>query len=687
MKRATFGLLLSLALLQPAGADTYVSPSGSHQPPFSDWFKAATNIQAAVDAAMPSGTVWVADGRYVSQDTIWLNTKPVSIRSMNGPAVTMLDGGYPAVSNPVFSINHAGVEISGFMITGGGRGGLWFFSAGGSVSNCLIVSNRAAAVWYDEHSAGGGRGGGFNGGPGLVTDCLISRNSAEFGAGALLASSGMVVSNCVIRENWCTGDYVGDSGNVLLFGGARLLDSIVMHNTNTGETGGGVMLQEGGEVARCLIASNWVGQQGGGVVLNWCVNAGKVTDSIIEGNYALMRGGGVHTYVGGLVSNCIIRDNGVGATNYTSAKGGGAFLNWGGLLVDCLITNNTAPYYGGGVEIHRTGTVLRCEVTGNRSAVAGSGIHTTQGGVVRENRILHNQTSLRGTGLCCDEGYAIVENNLIAGQHADSWGGGLYASDDCMVRNNTIVHNSALIKGAGVVVGNPATFINNIVYYNTVGGVESNIWHAAAGTWAHTCTTPAYGAACVTNPPLFADTAAADFRLMPGSPCIDSGAVGPASDLAGRFRPLDGNNDTIPFWDIGAYEYLHPSADSDADSLPDAWEEHCLGHAVAGQPSDDLDEDGQNNLAEFTADTDPRDAASLLRIAAVSNKPPSVQVLFSSSNERYYTLAASSNLLAPGGGWLNVPSQTRLRGAGGMMTLSESNHAPVRLYRVEALLP
>jgi hypothetical protein len=237
---------------------------------------AATNIQAAVDAAMPSGTVWVADGRYVSHDTIWLNSKPVSIRSVNGPSVTMLDGGYPAVSNPVFSVNFAGVEISGFTITGGGRGGLWFFSAG------------------------------------------------------------------------------------------------------------------------------------------------KVTDSIIEGNYALMRGGGVHTYVGGLVSNCIIRGNSVGATNYTSAKGGGAFLNWGGWIVDCLITTNIAPYYGGGVEMYRTGTVLRCEITGNRGDVAGSGIHTTQGGVVRENRILHNQTSLRGPGLCCDEGYAVVENNLIAGQHADS---------------------------------------------------------------------------------------------------------------------------------------------------------------------------------------------------------------------------------------------------------------------------
>ncbi len=51
---------------------------------------------------------------------------------------------------------------------------------------------------------------------------------------------------------------------------------------------------------------------------------------------------------------------------------------------------------------------------------------------------------------------------------------------------------------------------------------------------------------------------AADYNLTSGSPCIDTGTkVGaPVDDIDGWIRPMDGDNDGVRAWDVGAYEYF-----------------------------------------------------------------------------------------------------------------------------------
>ena len=70
----------------------YVSLAGAHTPPFTNWLSAATNIQAAVDAAVPGDSVLVASGIYSNggafaagaSNRIVLSKTPLYVSSIAG---------------------------------------------------------------------------------------------------------------------------------------------------------------------------------------------------------------------------------------------------------------------------------------------------------------------------------------------------------------------------------------------------------------------------------------------------------------------------------------------------------------------------------------------------------------------------------------------------------------------------
>jgi hypothetical protein len=223
-----------LAAAAPGGgADLFVALEGAHQSPYSSWATAATNIQAAVDAASVGDTVWATNGVYefggrlAPGETTGLTNrvvvdKPVVVRSVNGPEVTVIRGYQaPGVTNGPGAIRCVylanGASLIGFTITRGATlsggendvskigGGIWAESANALIRNCIITRNSAFA----------GGGGVYRG---TLNNCALTANSAWSGGAAAFGT----LNNCTV-----TGNSAARGGGTL---GASLNNCILFYN-------------------------------------------------------------------------------------------------------------------------------------------------------------------------------------------------------------------------------------------------------------------------------------------------------------------------------------------------------------------------------------------------------------------------------------------------------------------------
>ncbi|MBN1675890.1 MAG: chitobiase/beta-hexosaminidase C-terminal domain-containing protein [Kiritimatiellae bacterium] len=224
----------------------YVSPGGAHRMPFLTWADAATNIQAAVDAAAAGDTVLVTNGAYALAARVVV-AKAVTVRGAAGPDATVVNG---AGLCGCFRLAHPDAMLEGLTITGGSatRGAGVECTANGTVTNCILTGNAAAED-----------GGGVYGG--TVLHSTIASNSAECGGGVY----GSAVRACVLAGNAASEDGGGAYGGIvqscMLWGntakyGGGACESELANATVTGNTakyGGGTF---GGTARNTIVYFN-----------------------------------------------------------------------------------------------------------------------------------------------------------------------------------------------------------------------------------------------------------------------------------------------------------------------------------------------------------------------------------------------------------------------------------------------
>jgi PKD repeat protein len=213
------------AALRYVWADNPFTPGSG----YTHWTNAALTIQDALAVSASGDVILVTNGVYASGGDAVPGyaltnrvcvTNAVTVRSVNGPAVTVIQGA--ATTRGVYL--GAGATLAGFTVTNGhtlaggdalaeqSGGGVWC-EASAVVSNCVLVSNTANVFG----------GGAYQG---LLYNCRISGCSAAQGGGACETT----LSSCTVA-----GNNAAKGGGV--YAGA-LVNCIVYENTASNVYGG-----------------------------------------------------------------------------------------------------------------------------------------------------------------------------------------------------------------------------------------------------------------------------------------------------------------------------------------------------------------------------------------------------------------------------------------------------------------
>lgn len=318
---AVVAILFAGCLTAHAGKTRYVSPTGSHLAPYTNWARAARTIQAAARVSAPGDKIIVANGVYEITNQIVLPAR-VKLVSKSGPAGAIIKGN--GATRCVY-MPKSGAVLTGFTITGGATdgSGAGVYCNNGTVADCVITNNHASG---DDPCGGGVYAINLS----LVSNCVVRGNSvtgkrndpifSHSWGGGIYASQSAVI-RCVIQNNLATAENNAQGGG--LFCNSRMENCLISDNTTYGcayAMGGGVYSDVGGSLRNCLVVRNLA-----------YVNRGPWSDGVSA------RGGGVYFFSGGSLQNCTISEN---RADGEFAFGGGYHCGFEDAIVNSIIWGN-----------------------------------------------------------------------------------------------------------------------------------------------------------------------------------------------------------------------------------------------------------------------------------------------------------------------------------------------------------
>jgi hypothetical protein len=170
-------------------------------------------------------------------------------------------------------------------------------------------------------------------------------------------------------------------------------------------------------------------------------------------------------------------------------------------------------------------------------------------------------------------------------------------------------------------------------------------------------------------------------HYLPGAPWPTNG-IGLGASLQRTFARNFGNEPLN--WFTAATSAGLSANDTDADGLPDYWElanglnpaDSTGGNGANG----DLDGDGQTNLQEFLAGTNPNNSSDYLRIQSLTRNGNSVTLRFQAAGGHTYTVLYSNN--SPLGPWQKLADAPLSPGSMLVEIVDPNLNAGSRFYRI-----
>ncbi len=334
--------------------------------------------------------------------------------------------------------------------------------------------------------------------------------------------------------------------------------------------GGGLYNISGSPTVRhCTFRYNEAAWARGGAIYN-SDSSPLIEDCIFDKNYNHLGGGGAIGNVGAsgpMIRGCTFTTN-ITKSSSGSEGSGAAISHYGTMPLvvdDCVFNNNTADNF---------------YPTGSNAGSYGGAIHHFSGGLTVTNSVFTNNWSNVG-GAIMSWDTTTIKNCLFANNSAPTydstfgWGGfggavaaQSFAGTTVNMTGCTIINNTAEDGGGVSGVSSGQIVLTNCVLWNNsdnkglIGGSQASnnvvlsyccIMNMLVPEPGEDPPDPANFPGSTDADPMFVDFAGGNYRVLAGSPCIDTGdpnfsVVGGTSDLDGLPRILCGRID------MGAYE-------------------------------------------------------------------------------------------------------------------------------------